>query len=265
MTNEKEWDFDDAETITIVCAVLIVVVFLIFRFRIINFACFSENDSIAYVPSMAAFSICDTYDLQDIILRLRSTPPIISLVAKGSHISEFDDPEDPERGKFTQEVTSFVEERDVQYENWRDATEPIVFPKAYLLDLIVNIQYDLSPEVEDLITAERIQYIEDTNNRDKNVDITMSITSPGYNQHFITTTRGSLPGFVSWMGSMGGARLRDILMFFGYHSVLEAIWMCMIRKHEILIRKQISMEKNEDWTPLGMSEFFDYHNIPFIK
>lgn len=263
-SGEETWDFDSPETISIVMAVLIVLSFLLFRFRVLALTCCNEIDSIAYIPSMTKFSIIDFYELMDYLLKLRSRPPMIKLVGHGSNVIP-DEDEDPANNAKIYEAGNLVGEKWVNYGSWKDETDPIILKKAYILNIKISIKYSVENTLRLAIEREKASYEEEIKRIDPFSHVDIVYTNPGYTHQLMATTRGAIPSFVDWMHTVGGRRMRDFLMFFGYHSILEAIWVCMIKNQTIKIKKHLNDLIPPDHTPMGLSEYIDYHNIPIVK
>ncbi|OHT07065.1 hypothetical protein TRFO_05259 [Tritrichomonas foetus] len=260
MSKEEQFDFDRYELISIVTFVAAIVVFLLFRFKLLNLACFSERDSIEYVPSMVKNSYYDMYTLLESITRLRSYPPLIFINAEASHLVKVDN----SHGN-TEDVT-WNNETLIPFGSWRDTTEmPIFLTKSFLLDVHCSIEYKLSRELEDMINDEKHKFEEENRNRDSIIHTKVELDTPGYSPHFYASTRGAIPGYLKFLKSKGGLSFREFLMFLGYHSILECIWMMMMKHHDLVLRKELSHENVESWTPMGETCRLDYHNVPHIE
>ena len=257
MIHEKEFDFDQAEIISIGCFVGIIAVFLVFFFRLFNFAWCSEKDSIAYVPAHARNSFFDVYTLLEMLMKLRARPPMIFVRGVASHRDEEDSDD---------EVVTWSSETPVPYGSWRDITDSIRITKAWMLDITCEIEYEATAQVRAEIAQKRSEVIDQNVSRDDRVVADVEFVTPGYSRHYLATTRGTTPGFVKFMRSSGGKAFRVFLLLIGYHSLLECIWMMMLQRQTIVFRKEISHEEaaDDDWVGEGEVHWLDYHNVPYV-
>ncbi|KAK8889012.1 hypothetical protein M9Y10_033754 [Tritrichomonas musculus] len=259
MSKEDSFDYDKSELIWTLSIIGIVVVFLLFRFRFLTFSFLSETDSIQYVPSMVKNSFYDLYTLLEAITNLRANPPIIIIEGEAAHLVQVDS----NRGN--NESTSWTGETVVPYGSWIDVTEmPITLKKAYILDVYCSIEYKLTNELETTIQQERQKFENENRVRDSIFHSKVEVASPGFAPHFYASTRGSIPGYVKFLKSKGGETFREFLMFIGYHSLLECIWMMMLKKQNLVLKKNLSHENIEEWTPMWNKCPLDYHNIPTV-
>lgn len=259
MSKEESFDYDKSEVIWTASLVAAVVIFLLFRFRVLTFSCCSEADSIQYVPSMAKNSFYDLYTLLEAITKLRANPPIILIEGEAAHLIQID------KNRGNNESITWNGETIVPFGSWIDTTEnPIYLKKAYILDIHCSIEYRLTPELESAIQEEKRKFDIENRGRDSILHSKIEIASPGFAPHFYASTRGSVPGYVKFLQSKAGETIRDVLMFFGYHSLLECIWMMMMKKQDLILRKDLSHENIETWTPIWNKCTLDYHNIPIV-
>ena len=199
------------------------------------------------------------YSLLEAITKLRAYPPIIIINAEASHLVSLG----KDRGN--NEEVSWSHEIAVPYGSWHDITEmPIILRKSFLLDVHCKIDYKLSKELEDVVEEARLKYEQENKDKDSIIHATVELSSPGFAPHYFATTRGAVPGYVKFLKSNGGLIFMEILMFFGYHSLLECIWMMMLNNQELVIKKELSHENKDDWTPMGKLCVLDYHNVPHV-
>lgn len=259
MINETEFDFDKAEVISIGCFVGIVAVFILFYFRLLNFGWCSEKDSIAYVSAHMRNSFFDVYKLLEMLMKLRARPPMIFVRGIASHRAD----EDSDSHGL---VVTWSADKPVPYGSWRDITDSIRITKAWMLDITCEIEYEATPELKEAIARERSVMIESNSTRDDRVVADVEFVTPGYARHYFATTRGTTPGFVKFMRSTGGRAVKALLMFLGYHSLLECIWMMMLQRQTIVLRKELSHKEvdSEEWAREGELQWLDYHNVPYV-
>lgn len=262
MANEESYDFDKPEVLTLCAFIGIVLIFVIFHFRFLHFAWWSEKDSIAYIPSLAANTYVDQYTLLEMLMKLRSRPPMIFLRSQGiENICS-------ERGEDDRTNVVWEREWEMDYGSWRDCSDTIFIDRAGLLDITCEIDYVGSLELENSFEQERIEILRNntaTAGNECEVRTEIEYTTPGYAKHYFATTHGDFPRFIKFMRSAGGHRFRLFMMFIGYHSILEAVWMMMFSRQTIVLRKQISHNPPATgWTGRGETELLDYHNAPSV-
>jgi hypothetical protein len=238
MSSETQQDFDEPESLALFSFIGAIAVFLVFSSRLVNFSCCSDRDSIAYVPSLVHRTFFDEYNLLEFIMKLRSRPPIVFL--RGGPPDDF--------------------ETTVEYGSWRDTSDvPLTLKKRFLVDLSCEVHYDVADDLRVVIEQEKA----DARNENRTVSVAVQIDTPGYGPRIFATTRGAVPGYLSFMGSPPGVSLRILLMLVGYHSIMECVLMLMMSKQTIVLKKELSMATDQ-WTAMGMDELLDYHSIPTI-
>lgn len=257
MSTETEFNYNQPEFISTITFIAAIVIFILFRFRFLNLSFCSDLDSIQYIPSMAANSFFDLYTLIDSITNLRANPPL--LIIEGETFSS----ESYEKNQI--QSPSWKGETVVPYGSWRDSSDtPLYLKKAYILNIHCFIEYQISQELHDLISNEKSRFDEENSDRDRVYHSRVVYASPGYAPHFYATTRGSVPGYVKFIKSPGGQTFREFMMFIGYHSLLECIWVMMLKEQSIILTKELSVENKQTWTPMGKRCVLDYHNIPTV-
>jgi hypothetical protein len=241
VSREDRSDFQSGEWLAVGMLLAMVAIFLVFEFRVLNVTLF-ENDSIAYVPEQMDRHIFDLYTLSEMLIQFQSHPPLIIL--RRSTPGSAEPP---------------VEE-ELPYGSWRDVSAvPIRLPKRWLVDITCTLDYVVPGDLGATITRAEA----DARAASPELEVSTEIVTPGFAGRLFATTRGALPGFVSFMMSDVGHNWRRVLMFIGYHSLLEMIWLIMRSEAEITFGKELSLAT--EWEPAGQTALVDYHAWPIVE
>jgi hypothetical protein len=241
VSREDPSSFQSGEWLAIGMLVAIVVIFAVFEFRIVNCTTL-ESDSIGYVSEQIDHHIFDLYSLSEMLVGFQSHPPLI--VLRKSEPGSADPP---------------IQE-ELPYGSWRDTSAvPIRLPKRWLVDITCGLDY----VVPEALIAQMRQAEAEARAASPGLDVTVEIVTPGFGGRFFATTRGALPGFVSFMMSDVGHNWRRFLMFIGYHSLLDMIWLIMRSEAHITFSKELSLAT--DWQPPGQTALLDYHAWPVVE
>jgi hypothetical protein len=252
VTQESRSPFQDGSWLALGMFVTLIVIYVVFHYRIVDLPLRSEKDSIAYVPSLTRHEFFDVYNLSELVMKFLCNPPMIIVKSESFHI-------DPRTGE---RIVTFLAEKEIEYGSWRDLSVlPVQFPRRYLVEFKLSMEYlALPPELEQRIAGEEAAAAAQPH--DAQVQVTREIMTPGFASRVFATTRGEIPGFIAFMTSNVGEKWRKFLLFIGYHSILEALWLLLFSTEELTFRKELSA--TEDWTPAGEVALMDYHCWPEV-
>jgi hypothetical protein len=167
---------------------------------------------------------------------------------------------DPATGE---EVTDLIEETEFEYTTWRDITDlPVQLPQHYLVEFNCEMEYSISAPLDNQIQTAVNEAEQRARAANPSARVKYEVVTPGFAPRIFATTRGALPFFISFMTSDVGEQWHKFLLFIGYHSALEAVWLLLFRHEELTFRKQLC--ENAEWTPYGEVALLDYQTWPVV-
>jgi hypothetical protein len=253
VTQESKSSFQNGEWLAIGMFGAMIVLYWVFANRYLDLPCSGEIDSIGYVSSLVHHQFYDLYNLSELLMEFRCNPPMVLIKVEIPRM-------EAETGE---EVSEVIEETEFEYEGWRDITDvPVQLPRHFLVEFKCFMEYRISATLENRIRNAVNEAEERVRATTPSARARSEVVTPGFAERIFATTRGALPFFISFMTSDIGEQWRKFMLFIGYHSLLEAIWLILFRHEELTFRKELT--EGTECTPYGEVALLDYQTWPIV-